>query len=76
MPQIRVGDRVAFSRVWLRNTGQVAGLVPFARGTVTGTQVLPGSPHRVVSVNWHNMPASRVLECNLVLADRLHLEPV
>ena len=31
-----VGDRVCYSRVWLRATGLVTGHVPFMRGTVIG----------------------------------------
>jgi hypothetical protein len=33
---VQVGDTVAYSRQFLRNTGQYTGDAPFARGKVTG----------------------------------------
>jgi hypothetical protein len=72
---ITVGTRVAFSREFLRNTGQFAGLVPFARGQVTALNAL--SPGFVLAaVQWDNIKsASNVNVANLVREDRIHLEP-
>ena len=33
---IEAGDTVAYSKQWLRSTGQMTGDAPFARGQVTG----------------------------------------
>jgi hypothetical protein len=35
-PEVQVGDTVAYSRQFLKNTGQYTGDAPFARGKVTG----------------------------------------
>jgi len=37
---IEAGDRVAYSKQWLRSTGQMTGDTPQARGTVTEVQEL------------------------------------
>lgn len=44
------GDRVRYSAQFLRNTGQLTGEVPFARGTVVGT--LEGPGYVLVRVTW------------------------
>ncbi|WP_316172953.1 hypothetical protein [Bradyrhizobium sp. SZCCHNRI2049] len=73
--QITIGTRVAFSREFLRNTGQFTGWAPFARGVVHS--LLPLSDDRfVATVSWDDGSASGVLNVNLVREDRLHLEPV
>jgi hypothetical protein len=78
---LQVGDKVAFARAFLRNTGQYTGWAPFARGVVT--KVEPFATFRgdhdsraLVSVQWAKACRSRVLDCNLVRVDRMHLEPV
>jgi len=76
MTTIRKGHRVAFSRDFLRSTGQFTGpdnptsRGPFARGTVV--EMLPSPPLAVI--RWDDDNVSRVLAANLVRLDRLHLE--
>jgi hypothetical protein len=76
---ITIGSRVAFKRAFLRSTSQFTGWVPFARGTVVE------SLNGIVGIQWEdrsrfagepNPEFSRANVCNLVLADRIHLEPV
>ncbi len=71
MPKFNLGDRVIFSRVFLRNTGQFVGSVPFAVGTITDAS------DKVVGVQWDgdNDNYTRVFDGNLILASRKHLEP-
>jgi hypothetical protein len=76
------GDRVAFSRDFLRNTGQFTGpdkpahFGPFARGEVVSCQELPRVGSTLVTVCWDDGTLSNVLAGNLVRVDRLHLERV
>jgi hypothetical protein len=70
--QFNVGDAVAFSRDFLRNTGQFTGRAPFIRGTVASVDKLPGLT--LALVNWNDGCRSRVNVHNLVLVGRLHLE--
>jgi hypothetical protein len=75
---INVGDRVAFSRAWLRSTGHFTGEVPFLRGVVRDV-VRIGSGFDVpaiVTVAWDGAHEQRVLACNLVRVDRIPFEPV
>ena len=37
---LEIGDRVAYSRAWLRSTGMVPGPIPFARGRITAFEPL------------------------------------
>jgi hypothetical protein len=72
---INIGCRVAFSRQFLRNTGQFTGWAPFARGVVTWQSApIRDGMHRV-TVEWDDKSLSNVLDCNLVREDRIHLEP-
>jgi len=70
---IKVGDRVAYSRQFLRSIGCYTGDMPHARGTVTGL-VQVGSV-TLADIDWNlpDLPA-RVIEKNLVLASRLAFE--
>lgn len=74
--QFKVGDRVAFSRAFLQSTFQFTGWPPFARGTIM--ELVPCGPVTLATVEWNNGPdqGQRVLTSNLVLASRVHLEPV
>ena len=75
MATIKIGDRVAFSRAHLRNTGQFTGWAPFARGIVVSQSKPLREGVHLVSVQWDDCDASSALDCNLVRADRIHLEP-
>ena len=71
---IRIGDRIAFSRAFLRSTGQFTGWAPFARGTVDA--LYESRDFTIASISWDDAAEpSRVNIANLVRADRLHLEP-
>jgi hypothetical protein len=79
---VKIGDRVAYARHFLQSTGQFTGRSPFARGTVDAIHDGPGP--RIVHVQWDarlvngetvEPRGSTVLEWNLVLVDRIHLEP-
>ena len=70
-----VGDKVAFSRAFLRSTGQFTGpeapasYGPFARGEVH--EHIP--PY--VWIRWADGQETRVNPHNLVCVDELHKEP-
>lgn len=49
---IKVGDRVAYSAVWLRSTGNFTGDMPFARGVVT--ELIPLGQTTLAVVDWAN----------------------
>ena len=74
MTQINIGDRVAFSRQFLKSTGQCTGWAPFARGTVSALAPLGGIALAVIE--WDGGQGSKVLVSNLVRQDRIHLEAV
>lgn len=69
----KLGDRVAYSRVFLRDTGQITGWAPFARGEVT--EIVFREP-QFVRINWDSPDGhtSSVRSSNLVREDRIHLE--
>jgi hypothetical protein len=48
--EISAGDRVAYSRQWLRSTGQMTGDVPQARGTVRSIE--PLGSLRLAVIEW------------------------
>jgi len=54
---IQAGDRVAYSRQWLRSTGQMTGDVPQARGTVTRIEPLGSISLAVVEWDQPDLPA-------------------
>lgn len=72
--EITKGHRVAFSRAFLRSTGQFTGWAPFARGTVEAFNPLGGIT--LARIAWADGARSSVNVNNLVRVDRLHLEPV
>jgi hypothetical protein len=81
---LKPGDRVAYSRAFLRAIGCYTGPVPFARGRVRAmaprVQRFAGDkagPY-VVTIDWagHLGQPDKVLSSNLVRVDRIHLEAV
>lgn len=70
---IPLGERVMYSRNWLRSTGQFTGDAAFVVGTVTGALPLVGS-WRVLTVRWDDGRTTSVLDCNLIARDRVRLE--
>lgn len=59
---IEVGDRVKYSALFCRNTGQYTGSTPFARGEVTDLVKLGTTDEAMVMavVNWTNDYAGEV----------------
>lgn len=80
MAQLAYGTRVAFSRNFLRSTGQYTGpdapthVGPWARGEVKALQ--PCGPVVLAYVHWDDGRCGNVNVNNLVATDRMHLEPV
>lgn len=74
---MNVGDRVKYSRAFLRSIGAISGAMPFAKGTITALDSFGGS-FDLVSITWdggEDLPG-RVNVKNLVLVSRIHLEAV
>lgn len=71
-----VGDRVAFTRSFLRSTGQFTGEAPAMRATVEviGPEISSAAGHVIQFVTDKGYRHSAIA-ANLVLVDRLHLEP-
>jgi hypothetical protein len=68
-------DRVMFAREFLRNTGIFTGWAPFARGAIIRLDTIaPG--FTLARIHWDDGEISRVNVGNLVLENRLYLEPV
>lgn len=75
MTDLKPGDRVCFSREFLRNTGQFTGRAPFAVGSVEALEDL-GHDLVIAFIRWDDGVEGRVNVHNLIHADRKHLEPV
>lgn len=74
MTVFKTGQRVAFSRSFLRSTGQITGDAPFLSGVVESCQ--PIGKLQLCYIRWQGIETPQgVLSTNLVLVDRMHLEP-
>lgn len=71
----QTGDVVAYSRHFLRNCGIWHQQFADRRGTVAIVHEPRRGVPDVLTVRWHDGDVQRVLPTNLVLANRLHLEP-
>ena len=49
--ELQIGDRVAYSRQWLRSTGHFTGPIPFARGRITAFEPL-GRETVLAVIDW------------------------
>lgn len=68
------GDRVAYSRTFLRDTGQIFRHTADMRGEVLNVEAF--GDKQAVTVLWDGHPGNPwVLNTNLVLESRIHLEP-
>lgn len=77
-----VGDRVAYSVAWLRNTGQIASRDNIGgwRGTVKAVQSFGGN--QLVTIDWgfflpseyHDDGFGRVISPNLTLVSRIGID--
>lgn len=73
---IQAGDKVAYSRAFLRSTGMFTGDIPFARGTVTALEPLRHGGTVLARVQWDRSGIlERVNVANLVRVDRIPFEP-
>ena len=71
---ITIGSRVAFRASFLRSIGDYSHAAASRRGTVVGLQGL--GINTLVLVGWDEAEyPSGALACNLILADRIALEP-
>jgi hypothetical protein len=53
--QLAIGDRVAYSRSWLRSIGAYTGDLPHAKGTITGLKTL-SREITLADVAWEGNP--------------------
>lgn len=67
----QVGDRVKYSRKFLRSIGTFTGEMPFARGTVRATEKLGEITLAVMDWNDDDMP-EKVNVNNLTLEENMH----
>lgn len=76
-----VGDRVAYSAVWLKSTGQYSGLYASLRGTVRAVE--PLGAVQLVTIKWdghdvashyHDDGLGRVIAPNLTLVSRIAVD--
>ena len=74
MSIIGVGDRVAYGRTYLRNTGLNTGWRPTARGTVLSIDL--GDDHAMAKVQWDGRPVATVNLKNLAREDKLSEESI
>lgn len=65
-----VGDRVAYTAAFLRSIGDYSSESASHRGAVTR---IDGAP--LIEVQWEGGKKQLVNTNNLILADRIHLEP-
>lgn len=70
---VRIGDRVRYSRNFLRSTGMLTGAIPFARGTVREVWNFSPGGTCVATIEWDgggDIPA-RVNVANLSIIGEL-----
>ena len=77
MLTLELGQRVAFARTFLKNTGQQVGEAGFLRGTIT--DIRPFNPKDtscppIVTVEWSDGATYKAVPSALWDADKLHLE--
>jgi hypothetical protein len=70
-----LGHRVAFSREFLRSTGQYTDWAPFARGEVVALDEISRG-FVLATIRWDDAPMGTVNVADLVREDRIHLEAV
>ena len=74
MNAISVGDKVAYSTVFLKSTGEHSGPIPHARGVVI--DIKHHGSVSLATIKWNTPEApEKVNTKNLVRVDKMHLEP-
>ena len=78
MSSIKIGDRVAYGRTYLRNTGLNTGLNTGWRPTVRGTVIsIEENEDRIMAtVQWDGRPSALVNLKNLTREDLLSHESI
>jgi len=75
MSKVYIGTRVAYTRDFLRSTGQFTGDAPFLRGEVIDIMNL--NQLRLALVKWDGFEEPRTINIkNLIPVNRIHLESV
>lgn len=75
MSKVYIGTHVAYSRDFLRSTGQITGDAPFLRGEVV--DIVNINPLRLALVKWDGFEEPKTINIkNLIPVNRIHLEPV
>lgn len=74
MSSIKTGDRVAYGRTYLRNTGLNTGWRPTVRGTVSSIEENEG--RLMAKVQWDGRPSALVNLKNLTPEDLLSHESI
>ena len=69
------GQIVKYSSPFLRSIGSIAGDVPQFEGEVIELRPIPRTEETMAKVVWQDGEATFCRTCNLVLSDKLHLEP-
>ena len=73
MKAFKPGQRVAFSRAFLKSTGQLTGDAPFMRGTVKSCQPIGRNFYCLIFWDDREKP-SGALSSNLIELEKIHLE--
>lgn len=72
----KIGDRVQYTRQWLRATGNLAGDIPHATGRIIGLSPVSAGLD-IATIEWNIAGLSaKVLTSNLVREDRKQFERV
>ena len=71
--KFEIGDRVAISAKFLRNICDFSHASASQRGVVTHIGFVT-KDRDLVQVQWDDGHVSKSLDCNLIRADRIHLE--
>ena len=65
MKHLNVGDKVKYSRDFLRSTGMLTGVIPVARGEIVSLEDF--GEGKLVTIDWNFIGVpKKVLSCNLV----------
>jgi hypothetical protein len=75
---VNIGDKVKYSRAFLRSTGMLTGEAPFGKGTITALDSYGSKDFTIATIQWDggfDLPG-RVNVKNLILVSKIHLEVV
>jgi hypothetical protein len=72
-PKFEQGDRIAYRAAFLRSIGDYSHASASRRGVVLNAH--PAAWSHLLDVQWDDGSSSPVNAANVLLADRVHLEP-